>query len=140
MDGEICIRPVGVVRVEGGRHRIEIHPEFEDGLLGVAPGDRLQVLYWMHRLDEKDRRVLRCHPRGDRRRPLRGVFGLRSPMRPNPIGSTEVTVLEVDGRVLTVEGLDALDGSPVVDLKVAWWRDDSQAPAWWTDPPEPRQG
>jgi len=88
-------------------------------MLGIEPGMRLQIMFWMHRLTEEHRRILQCHPRGDRSRPKRGVFALRSPMRPNMIGSTEVTVTAVDGRWLEVTGLDALDGSPVVDIKMA---------------------
>jgi L-fuculose-phosphate aldolase len=113
------IRPVGVVHAGDGECTIEVRPELEPALLGIGPGDRLQVLYWMHGLGEADRRTLQCHPMGNASRPKRGVFALRSPMRPNPIGSTVVTVKEVRGTALRVEGLDAKDGSPVVDLKIA---------------------
>jgi len=98
--------------------RIRVRPEFKEGLKGVEPGGRVLVLFWLHRAD---RGRLLVHPRGDRARPLRGVFSTRSPHRPNPIGATVVKVLAVDqGRgVLLVEGLDALDGSPVLDIKAA---------------------
>ena len=121
MADRIEIRPVGVVHAgkAEGECTIELRAELEPALLGLTPGDRLQVLYWMHRLGEGDRRVLRCHPMGDASKPKRGVFALRSPMRPNPIGSTVVEVMEVRGTQLRVSGLDALDGSPVVDLKSA---------------------
>ncbi|NLW50521.1 MAG: tRNA (N6-threonylcarbamoyladenosine(37)-N6)-methyltransferase TrmO [Candidatus Brocadiaceae bacterium] len=114
------VRPVGTVRREGDESpcRIEIRPEFEPALLGLEAGDRVQVIFWMHRLDAARRHVLQGHPRGDRSRAVRGVFALRSPMRPNPMGSTEVTIRRIEGLELEVEGLDAFDGSPVIDIKM----------------------
>lgn len=81
---------------------------------GIGVGDRLVVLTWLHRAD---RSVLHVHPRGDVDRPLTGVFATRSPDRPNPIGLHEVTVVGVDGATIGVEGLEAVHGTPVVDLK-----------------------
>ncbi|MCK4376270.1 MAG: tRNA (N6-threonylcarbamoyladenosine(37)-N6)-methyltransferase TrmO, partial [Candidatus Brocadiae bacterium] len=63
----------------GNEVLLEIVPKFKEGLCGIAAGDRLQVLYWMHELPADDRKVLKVHPRGNRSRPLKGVFGLRSP-------------------------------------------------------------
>ena len=91
-------------------------PDVSDALAGVAVGDRLVLLTW---LDRADRSVLRVHPRGDPAAPLTGVFSTRSPDRPNPIGLHEVTVLEVDGLRVRVSDLEALDGTPVVDVKPA---------------------
>ena len=85
-----------------------------DGLDGVREGDELLVLTW---LDRSDRDVLRVRPRGDQARPMTGVFATRSPDRPNPIGLHRVTVLEVDGLRLKVSDLEALNGTPVVDVK-----------------------
>ena len=123
MKGTYEVRPVGFVRRESTEGNsdcsIEVRPELVPAMLGIEAGDRLQVLYWMHRLGEEQRGVLRCHPRGDTNKPKRGVFALRSPMRPNPIGSTVVDVREVRENRIVVAGLDALDGSPVVDLKIA---------------------
>ena len=122
MEDRYEVRPVGTVRRDeseaDGACVIEVRPEFEPAMLGLAPGDRIQVLYWIHRLAEDRRLLLQAHPRGDRTRAMRGVFALRSPMRPNPIGSTEAVVRQVRGNALIVEGLDALDGSPVVDIKI----------------------
>ena len=91
---------------------------FADGVAealdGIAAGDELLVLTW---LDRADRDVLRVHPRDDVTRPATGVFATRSPHRPNPIGLHRVTVLEVAGTRLRVRDLEALDGTPVVDLK-----------------------
>jgi tRNA-Thr(GGU) m(6)t(6)A37 methyltransferase TsaA len=85
-----------------------------DALADVAPGDRLVVLTW---LDRARRDVLRVHPRDDASNPLRGVFSTRSQDRPNPIGLHEVEVLAVDGLRVQVRDLEALDGTPVLDLK-----------------------
>jgi tRNA-Thr(GGU) m(6)t(6)A37 methyltransferase TsaA len=85
-----------------------------DALEGIAPGDELILLTW---LDRADRSTLRVHPRDDPERPLRGVFATRSPDRPNPIGLHEVTVLAVEGKRVRVEPLEAVDGTPVLDVK-----------------------
>jgi tRNA-Thr(GGU) m(6)t(6)A37 methyltransferase TsaA len=85
-----------------------------EGLDGIAVGDELLLLTW---LDRADRDVLRVHPRDDLSTPERGVFGTRSSDRPNPIGLHRVTVLAVEGTRLRVEPLEALDGTPIVDVK-----------------------
>jgi tRNA-Thr(GGU) m(6)t(6)A37 methyltransferase TsaA len=84
------------------------------GLADIVPGDRLVVLTWLHRAD---RTVLRVHPRDDLRQPERGVFATRSADRPNPVGLHVVRVVAVDGLRLRVRDLEAVDGTPVVDLK-----------------------
>lgn len=112
------IKAIGSVRDSGdGRFVLRLLPAYADGLHGVNAGDRIQVLYWMHELTHADRRSLLVHPRGDENVSLRGVFSLRSPMRPNPIGVTEVNVVEVRDVGLLVSGLDARDGSPIIDIK-----------------------
>ena len=89
-------------------------PEVADALEGIAAGDEMLVLTW---LDRARRDVLKVHPRSDPANPLQGVFNTRSPDRPNPIGLHRVTVAEVDGTRLRVRGLEAIDGTPIVDLK-----------------------
>ena len=84
------------------------------GLDGIRPGDRVVVLTWLH-LARRD--VLQVHPRDDPANPLQGVFTTRSADRPNPIGLHEVEILAVDGARLGVRGLEAVDGTPVLDLK-----------------------
>lgn len=112
------IRPIGEVHREDEVQVIRVYPPFTDGLLRIEQAERLQILYWMHLLSEQDRAVLTAHPRGDTSRPQRGVFALRSPMRPNPIGSTVVELVEVRDDELVVRGLDAKEESPVVDIKI----------------------
>ena len=85
-----------------------------DALAGIAAGDDLLVLTW---LDRARRDVLRVHPRGDLARPEQGVFNTRSPDRPNPIGLHRVRVLAIDGLRMRVRDLEALDGTPVLDVK-----------------------
>ena len=85
-----------------------------EGLEGIAVGDDLLVLTW---LDRAARDVLRVHPRNDPARPIQGVFNTRSPDRPNPIGLHRVTVLASDGARLRVSALEAIDGTPIVDVK-----------------------
>jgi len=97
--------------------RIEIFPEYAEGLKGIEAYEELLVLYWMDRLEKKDRKILIVHPKGDTSRPKRGVFSTRSPLRPNPIGLSKVRLLGRDGNVLEVDGLDAVDETPVIDLK-----------------------
>ena len=89
-------------------------PEVLDGLEGLAPGDRIIVLTW---LDRADRATLRVHPRDDPANPMRGVFGTRSADRPNPVGLHPVEILAIDGSRMRVRGLEAVDGTPVVDVK-----------------------
>jgi tRNA-Thr(GGU) m(6)t(6)A37 methyltransferase TsaA len=89
-------------------------PSVADGLEGIAAGDELLVLTW---LDRAARDVLRVNPRDDPARGIEGVFNTRSPDRPNPIGLHRVTVLEIDGLRLRVRNLEALDGTPIVDVK-----------------------
>ena len=93
---------------------IEILPEFEEGLYKIEEEKELVILYIF---DRSEGRSLKVHPKGDPNIPLRGVFATRSPDRPNRIGMTTVALLRREGRLLHVKGLDALDGSPVVDIK-----------------------
>jgi len=85
-----------------------------EALRDIAPGDQLLLLTW---LDRADREVLAVHPRSDPRNPLTGVFSTRSPDRPNPIGLHRVTVTEREGNRVRVDALEAIDGTPIVDVK-----------------------
>ncbi len=95
---------------------LEILPSFRDCLDGIEAGQEIWILTWLH---ESRRSVLKVHPRGDLANPLTGVFATRSPDRPNPIGLHRSKILSVDpnGLRLRVESLEAIDGTPVVDIK-----------------------
>ena len=93
---------------------VVIRPELQPAMRDLKVGDQVIVLTWLHR---SDRTVLEVHPRGDLERPLTGVFITRSPDRPNPVGLHEVEILGIDGTRLRVRNLEALDGTPVVDIK-----------------------
>jgi tRNA (adenine37-N6)-methyltransferase len=96
--------------------RLVLDPSLVDGLQGLEWGQQMMVIFYFHRSEGFD---LLQHPQGDQSRPKRGVFSLRSPRRPNPIGVTVVDLLEIDGNILRVRGLDAINGTPVLDLKPA---------------------
>ena len=122
------IEPIGFVRSELTRLEeapmqgdegapeawLEITPQAAQGLIGIKAGDELMLLTWLH-LAQRD--VLQVHPRGDLNRPLTGVFATRSPDRPNPVGLHRVSVLEVAEQKLRVARLEAIDGTPIVDIK-----------------------
>lgn len=93
---------------------LEIFPRYEEALEGIEAGQTLVALFWLH---QARRDVLKVYPRGDRSRGLHGVFSTRSPMRPNPIALSELRVLEVRGNMLSVFGVDVIDGTPLLDIK-----------------------
>lgn len=94
--------------------RIVVRPELAAGLMGLEPGQHILVLFSLHRAKTYD---LQLHPGHNPDRPLRGVFATRSQYRPNAIAATVARIVSVAENVLTVDGLDAQDGSPVLDLK-----------------------
>ncbi|MGH7588455.1 MAG: tRNA (N6-threonylcarbamoyladenosine(37)-N6)-methyltransferase TrmO [Gemmatimonadota bacterium] len=125
---EPLLRPIGVIRstladrsdapMQGSEGAPDAWIEIEDwaaeALHGLAVGDRILVITWLH---QADRDVLKVHPRDDPRTPLTGVFATRSPDRPNPLGLHPVTLHAVEGTRLRVGPIEAIDGTPVVDIK-----------------------
>ena len=93
---------------------VEVEAAYAAALQGLAAGDDVILITWFH-LSQRD--VLQVHPRSDPSRPLTGVFATRSPERPNPLGLHRVTVRQIDGMRLRVGPLEAVDGTPVVDIK-----------------------
>ena len=93
-----------------------IKPEYIEGLQGIQAGDAIMVLFHFH---QSRSYALTQHPRGDESRPKRGVFALCSPHRPNYLGLTIVSVVSINGGRIKVQGLDAINGSPVIDIKPA---------------------
>jgi len=96
---------------------LEIEPAFAPALDGLRAGDGLVLITW---LDRADRGVLATHPRNDPSLPLTGVFATRSPDRPNPLGLHQVTVRAIEGVRLRIGPIEAIDGTPVVDVKIGW--------------------
>ena len=96
--------------------RIVLGPALTEGLRGLEPGQQIMVVFYFHRSQDFD---LLQHPQGNGSRPRRGVFALRSPRRPNPIGVTVVDLVTIEENVLHVRNLDAINGTPVLDLKPA---------------------
>ncbi len=94
--------------------RIVVREEMAPGLMGLSAGDSILVLFQLHRAETYE---LQLHPGHDPSRPLRGVFATRSQYRPNSIGATVARIISVEDNILTVSGLDAQDGSPVLDIK-----------------------
>jgi tRNA-Thr(GGU) m(6)t(6)A37 methyltransferase TsaA len=125
---DLLIRPIGYVRsplrsrAEAPRQGsegapdawLELHEEVLAGAEGITVGQEIIVLTWFH---QAEREVLKVHPRNDPTLPLSGVFATRSPDRPNPIGLHRVRVAEVAGARIKVGPLEAIDGTPVVDIK-----------------------
>lgn len=95
---------------------LDVEPWAAEALDRIQAGDELIVITWLH---QADRRVLKVHPRSDPRNPLTGVFATRSPDRPNPIGLHPVTVRSIDGTRLRIGPIEAVDGTPVLDIKSA---------------------
>ena len=126
-EGPVILTPIGYVENDFGvpvmaeliaatESQVVIAPEFVEGLTGLEAGQRVMIILHFHLVQSY---ALLQHPRGDRSRPKRGVFALHTPHRPNPIGVTVVDLLAVEGNVLRVRGLDALNGTPVLDVKSA---------------------
>lgn len=122
------VHPIGVIRSDLRSRKkaprqgqegapdawLELDPAVAPGLLAVAAGDEVIVLTWLH---QSDRSTLEVHPRSDPANPLAGVFATRSPDRPNPIGLHRVRVHEISGTRLRVGPIEAIDGTPVLDIK-----------------------
>jgi tRNA-Thr(GGU) m(6)t(6)A37 methyltransferase TsaA len=109
-------KPVDANHIRAVESQIIVDPSYSKGLLDLGKGDQIMVIYFFHQSKGFD---LLQHPRGDKSRPRRGVFTLRSPRRPNPIGVTVAEIVALEGNVLRVRGLDAINGTPVLDLKPA---------------------
>ncbi|HID17493.1 TPA: tRNA (N6-threonylcarbamoyladenosine(37)-N6)-methyltransferase TrmO [Candidatus Bathyarchaeota archaeon] len=132
---------VGVVEVSGEVSRVEIFPEFCEGLKSLEEFSHAIILYWFHLRDnEAERSVLKVVPKRHPGAPQVGVFACRSPSRPNPIGLCAVELVKVEGCNLIVKGLDAVEGSPIIDVKPYLPRADSipdaRTPEWAARGPE----
>jgi tRNA-Thr(GGU) m(6)t(6)A37 methyltransferase TsaA len=125
----MVVKPIGIVR---NKIKKTLKPEFDwrgiisqivvdtslsEALDGLEGYSHIIVLYWLHRATDTGKMVLKVHPKGNKELPLVGLFASRSPYRPNPVGRKIVRLLKHQGSILWVEGLDAIDKTPVIDIK-----------------------
>jgi len=110
--------PVGEVKMQRGSTELRIFDRYRDALKGLDGFSHLLVLYWFDRNDTTEKRnILQVHPRGNKNNPLTGVFACRAPVRPNLIALSRCKVLSIRNEIVTVDKIDALDGSPILDIK-----------------------
>ena len=140
---KIFLNPIGRVKTEAvgdevkDKSRISqivLHDELAEALDGVDGFSHLFVLFWLNQISNQQHMTLKVHPRGRMDMPLLGVFATRTSLRPNPIGLTLVELLKVEGNTLTVRGLDAFDGTPILDIKPfdSWDNaEKARVPDWW---------
>jgi tRNA-Thr(GGU) m(6)t(6)A37 methyltransferase TsaA len=140
---KVVLNPIGYVKTDAvddevkDKSRISqiiLHNELVPALDGIAGFSHLFVIFYMSQISPEKRSILKVHPRGRMDMPLLGAFATRTNLRPNPIGLTLVELLKADGPTLTVRGLDAFDGTPVLDLKPfdSWDNaEKAKVPDWW---------
>jgi len=130
------VHPLGRVENKKGQPpRIVLFDRYADGLLGLDGWSHVNVFWWFHKNDVPEKRaILQVNPRGNRKNPLTGVFATRAPVRPNLIALTVCKIVSVEKNVITLERIDAFDGTPVLDLKPVIGRDfprqDFRVPDW----------
>lgn len=149
---EIKVSPIGFVKRKAKREDVKnrslvcsivVKKDYEKALDGIEDFSHIYIVFWMHEIGDAERRTLKIHPRGRIDLPLLGVFATRSPLRPNPIGLTIVELLERKDNVLVVRGLDAFDGTPVIDVKPYnhWDKiEDVKVPEWWLKLEKEKEG
>jgi tRNA-Thr(GGU) m(6)t(6)A37 methyltransferase TsaA len=140
---EIVFCPIGYIKTVAAGNEVKekslisqivLQPNLIEALDGIMGFSHLFVLFYLNQVTKEKRETLKIHPKGRLDLPLTGVFSTRTMLRPNPIGLTLVKLLKVEGTVLTVDGLDAYDGTPVLDIKPYDPFDTVEAamvPDWW---------
>jgi tRNA-Thr(GGU) m(6)t(6)A37 methyltransferase TsaA len=148
---KIILNPIGYVKTEAVDDQVKdkstisqiiLSDELVEALEGITSYSHLFVLFWLDQVPKEKRMLLKVHPRGRMDMPLLGVFATRTNLRPNPIGLTLVELLRVEGNVLTVRGLDAYNGTPILDIKPFDFWDTAQnakVPEWWIKLNEKKQ-
>jgi len=143
LSGDICLEPVGFVKTKAVGNEVRdkkvisqiiFREDLTEALTGVEDFSHFFVLFWLHEMSEQDKRILKVYPRGRDDMPLLGIFATRTPHRPNPIGLTRVKLISIKGNIVTVQGLDAFDGTPILDIKPfdSWdSTEDFKVPEWW---------
>jgi tRNA-Thr(GGU) m(6)t(6)A37 methyltransferase TsaA len=111
------IKQPGRFHFDGTVSTIVLVPKYARALDGIEEFSHIVVIFWLDRIKRVERTILKTHPRRDLSLPLTGIFATRSPSRPNPIGVSTVKLLGVNANIITVMGLDAVDGTPVIDIK-----------------------
>lgn len=118
MLSEFKVVKIGTIVNRENECRLEVDPRYQDAFLGLEQFSHIDVFYWLDSNDnDAGRAVLRVHPRGDRANPLTGVFATRSPLRPNLLAVTRCRILAIEGCDITIDAIDARDGSPLIDIK-----------------------
>jgi len=118
MTDNFQIFPVGFIRKKDDTVLIEIDKKYNIALLGLEQFSHINVLYWFHQNDTPEsRNTMQVHPCGIKTNPLTGVFATHSPHRPNLIAMSLCKILSIDGTIIKIDKIDALDGSPVIDIK-----------------------
>jgi tRNA (adenine37-N6)-methyltransferase len=140
---KIVLNPIGYVKTTAQGDEVKnksilsqivLRDDLLEALNGISDYSHLFVLFYLNQVTEEQRKTLRVHPRGRQDMPLVGVFVARTMLRPNPIGLTLVELVKVEGSVLTVRGLDAYDGTPILDIKTYdFWdmAENAKVPDWW---------
>ena len=112
------VYPIGKVEKDGGKTFIVVEKRYQSALLGLEQFSHVTVVYWFDRNDTPAQRaILQVHPQGNRSKPIRGVFATHSPVRPNLIAISRCKILGIKENIIEIEGIDAFDGSPVIDMK-----------------------
>ena len=140
---KITVQPIGYVRNSLGKRsynewsdtesELVISEEYQEALYRLDEYSHIEVLFYVHEMDRPF--ITRIHPTGNPKYPLMGAFATRTPNRPSKIALTTVKILEIKDNIIRVNGLDAYDGSPVIDIKSIGWRSDKdvKVPAWISD-------
>ena len=140
---KIVLNPIGYVKTEAVGDEVKdksrvsqivLSDKLVSALDGITGFSHVFVIFWMSKIPEDKPLILKVHPRGRMDMPLLGAFATRTNLRPNPIGLTLVELIKVEGPTLTVRGLDALDGTPILDLKPfdSWdITEEARVPEWW---------
>jgi tRNA (adenine37-N6)-methyltransferase len=140
---KILLNPIGYVKTQAVGEEVKdksrtsqivLRDNLVEALDGITGFSHLFVLFWLSQIPDEQRMIMKVHPRGRMDMPLLGVFATRTNLRPNPIGLTLVELLKVEGNTLTVRGLDAFDGTPILDIKpFDLWDSAKKArvPDWW---------
>lgn len=135
MSEAFSVYPIGVIRKGSEDVTIEVFAEYHAALLGLEGFSHISVLYWFHKNDTSEsRRILQVHPRGEASNPMTGVFATHSPVRPNLIAISLCRVQAVEEGIVRIDTIDAIDGTPVLDIKcyipTDVSRDDVRVPDW----------